>query len=68
MMSKYQYLSDNDKSWHPHMTWFVPGDSATSWGANLPGSPAMAARMTLKIRRLSSSSVSANGPTARPLR
>jgi hypothetical protein len=47
-----QYLSDHDKSWHPHLMWFVPGDAAKSWGANLPGSPILAAddaedRMTI---------------------
>ncbi len=43
MMSKQQYLSDRDMSWHPHLMFFVPGDAAKSWGANLPGSPVMAA-------------------------
>jgi hypothetical protein len=43
MMSKQQYLSDHDKRWHPHLMFFVPGDAAKSWGANLPGSPIMAA-------------------------
>jgi len=52
MMSKQQYLSDDNKCWHPHMMWFIPGDAAKSWGANLPGSPAIAAndpedRMTI---------------------
>src|SRR3984957_8654237 len=42
MMSRQQYLSDDDMHWHPHMMWFVPGDSANSWEANLPGVPAMA--------------------------
>jgi hypothetical protein len=42
MMSKQQYLSDDDMHWHPHMMWYVAGDSAKSWGANLPGVPAMA--------------------------
>ena len=32
-MSKQQYLSDDDMHWHPHMMWFVPGDSVQSWGA-----------------------------------
>jgi hypothetical protein len=45
MMSKQQYLSDDDKHWHPHMMWYVPGDSAKSWGANLPGAPAIAANI-----------------------
>lgn len=52
MMSKQQYLADSDPHWHPHMMWFVPGDAAKSWGANLPNSPVIAAndpedRMTI---------------------
>jgi hypothetical protein len=43
MMSKQQYLSDRDMSWHPHLMLFVSGDAEKSWGANLPGSPIMAA-------------------------
>ena len=43
MMSKQQYLGDRDKSWHPHLMFFVPGDAEKSWGANLPGSPIIAA-------------------------
>jgi hypothetical protein len=43
MLSKQQYLSDRGMSWHPHLMFFVPGDAAKSWGANLPGSPVMAA-------------------------
>jgi hypothetical protein len=42
MMAKQQYLSDNDKSWHPHLMFFVSGDARKSWGANLPGSPVIA--------------------------
>jgi len=42
MMSKQQYLNDDGKSWHPHMMWFVSGDVAETWGANLPDSPALA--------------------------
>lgn len=52
MMSKQQYLGDNGAHWHPHMMWYVPGDAAKSWGANLPDGPAIAAnapedRMTI---------------------
>ncbi len=52
MMSKQQYLADDTMSWHPHMMWFVQGDAAKSWGANLPHSPVLAAndpedRMTI---------------------
>jgi len=43
MLSKLQYLSDEAKSWHPHLMFFVPGDAAKSWGANLAGSPVIAA-------------------------
>jgi hypothetical protein len=43
MMSKQQYLSDHGRSWHPHLMFFVAGDAAKSWGANLQGSPIMAA-------------------------
>jgi hypothetical protein len=42
MMSKQQYLNDRGRSWHPHVMFFVPGDAAESWGANLPGSPVIA--------------------------
>jgi len=57
MMSKQQYLSDDDKQWHPHMMWYVPGDSAKSWEANLPDVPAMAGyvpedRMTVFMIRV----------------
>jgi len=45
MMSKQQVLSDDDVHWHPHMMWFDPGDSAKSWGANLPGAPPIAANV-----------------------
>jgi hypothetical protein len=43
MMSKQQYLNDRGKSWHPHLMFFVAGDAAKSWGADLPGSPVIAA-------------------------
>ena len=42
MMSKEQYLNDGAKCWHPHLMFFVPGDAAKSWGANLPSSPMIA--------------------------
>jgi hypothetical protein len=41
-MSKQQYLNDRGKSWHPHVMFFVSGDSAQTWGANLDGSPMIA--------------------------
>jgi hypothetical protein len=43
MTSKQQYLNDQGKSWHPHLMFFVAGDAAKSWGADLPDSPVMAA-------------------------
>ena len=43
MMSKQQYLNDVGKNWHPHLMFFVSGDATKSWGADLPGSPVMAA-------------------------
>jgi hypothetical protein len=43
MMSKQQYLSDSGKNWHPHLMFFVAGKAAKSWGADLPGSPVIAA-------------------------
>jgi len=52
MMSKQQYLSDTARCWHPHLMFFVPRVTPDSWGANLPGSPIIAAddpedRMTI---------------------
>jgi len=43
MMSKQQYLSDEGKSWHPHLMFFVLGNAEKTWGANLEGSPVIAA-------------------------
>ncbi len=43
MQSKQQYLNDRGKSWHPHLMFLVSGDVAKSWGADLPGSPVIAA-------------------------
>ena len=43
MTSKQQYLNDRGKSWHPHLMFFVSGNAAKSWGADLPGSPVIAA-------------------------
>lgn len=43
MQSKQQYLNDRGKSWHPHLMFLVSGDAAKSWGADLPGSPVIAA-------------------------
>jgi hypothetical protein len=43
MMSKQQYINDHVKNWHPHVMFYVRGDAAKSWGANLPDSPIIAA-------------------------
>lgn len=43
MLSKGQYLNDAGKHWHPHLMFFVAGDATKSWGANLSGSPIIAA-------------------------
>jgi hypothetical protein len=43
MMSKQQYLNDQDKNWHPHLMFFAAGDVAKTWGANLQDSPLIAA-------------------------
>jgi hypothetical protein len=43
MMSKQQHLNDRDNSWHPHLMFFVTGDAEKSWGANVDGSPIIAA-------------------------
>ena len=43
MMSKQQYLNDRGMNWHPHVMFFVAGDAGKSWGADLAGSPVMAA-------------------------
>jgi hypothetical protein len=44
MFSKQQYLNDAGKSWHPHLMFFVRGGAEDkTWGANLAGSPMIAA-------------------------
>ena len=43
MMSKQQYLNDRGMSWHPHLMVFVSGDAEKSWGADVEGSPIIAA-------------------------
>jgi|SRR5579862_996245 len=43
MMSREQYLGDRDRSWHPHVMFFVSGDAEKSWGANAEDSPLIAA-------------------------
>jgi hypothetical protein len=43
MMSKRGHLSDDDGHWHPHLMFFLPRTKPADWGANLPGSPLIAA-------------------------
>jgi hypothetical protein len=43
MLSKQQYLNDGATNWHPHVMFYVSGDAEKSSGANLPGSPVIAA-------------------------
>lgn len=44
MLSKRQYLNDSGKNWHPHVMFFVSGHGEHQfWGADLPGSPVIAA-------------------------
>ena len=43
MLSKQQYLNDQAQNWHPHLMFLIPGDAEKSWGANLAGSPVIAA-------------------------
>jgi hypothetical protein len=42
MMSPHQYLNDHVRHWRPHLMFFVPQANA-SWGADLAGSPVIAA-------------------------
>jgi hypothetical protein len=44
MMSKQGYLSDADGHWHPHLMFFVAHIDTAAWGANLRGSPIIAAQ------------------------
>ena len=43
MLSKEGYLGDRNGHWHPHLMFFVPPTDAKTWGADLPGSPVLAA-------------------------
>jgi hypothetical protein len=44
MMSKQGYLNDRDVHWHPHLMFFTPHTADAAWGANLHGSPVLAAQ------------------------
>jgi hypothetical protein len=43
MMSPRGYLNDTDGRWTPHLMFVFPATAASAWGANLPGSPVIAA-------------------------
>jgi hypothetical protein len=43
MLSKQANLGDGNGHWHPHLMFFVPQSEAKTWGANLQGSPILAA-------------------------
>jgi hypothetical protein len=44
MLSKQGYLNDHDGHWRPHLMFFVPLTEPAAWGADLPGSPVIAAK------------------------
>ncbi len=67
MLSKQQYLNDRGKSWHPHVMIFVAGNAEKSWGANVDGSPVIAAndpeeRVTIMMVPVSTWSDGTPGP------
>jgi hypothetical protein len=39
MMAKDQYLGDAGGHWHPHLMFHILKTEASTWGADLPGSP-----------------------------
>jgi hypothetical protein len=42
MMSKDQYLGDQNPHWHPHLMFYMPGDmDPAAWGSNLPAGSAV---------------------------
>ncbi|MES2405270.1 MAG: hypothetical protein V4567_13170 [Pseudomonadota bacterium] len=42
MTSRQQRIGDEAIVWHPHLMFYVRGDTAKTWGGNLPGSPLIA--------------------------
>jgi len=42
MMSKSQFVSEQDGHWHPHLMFWVSRMPNSAWGANLEGSPVFA--------------------------
>jgi hypothetical protein len=48
MLSKQGYLNDAGGHWHPHLMFFFPRTDDSAWGANLAGSPVLAAQADLE--------------------
>jgi hypothetical protein len=49
MMSKRGYLGDDVRGhWHPHLMFFLPRTSPSTWGANSKGSPLLASTDALE--------------------
>ena len=49
MMSKRGYLGDDVRGhWHPHVMFFLPRTSPSTWGANSKGSPLLASTGALE--------------------
>jgi hypothetical protein len=46
MLSKQGYLDDRAGPWHPHLMFFFSQADPAAWGADLPGSPVIAANNT----------------------
>jgi len=44
MLSKQGHLNDHDGAWRPHLMFFLPLTEPATWGADLPGSPIIAAK------------------------
>ena len=38
--------------WHPHLMFFLPPTDPATWGANLPGSPIIGAKVGGRTERL----------------
>lgn len=42
MMSRHQYLNDDGQHWHPHLMFYLPGETnGAEWGANLSSGSAV---------------------------
>ena len=48
MMSKQGFLGDEAGHWHPHLMFFVPHTDSIAWGADLAGSPVLAAQDSIE--------------------